>query len=98
MDRRKFLVGSAAVSAATVAAAATAANATALPRAKSSELNETADGTGSQWRLQYPLTQAEKADGTFVHDQTFPTNDPRRYEPPREIDQQAVMDEYYKAF
>lgn len=97
MDRRKFLVGSAAVSAATVAAAATATNATALPRAKSSVLNEAA-GAKSQWRLQYPLTKQEKADGTVVHDLTFPTNDPRRYEPSREVDQQAVMDAYYKAF
>ena len=95
MDRRKFIAASVAVGTATVTASSHAGYA--VVNESQTADSETSATKPATWRLQYPLTKEEKEDGTTVHDLTFPTNDVRRYTPPSEVDDRAVMAEYYNS-
>ena len=94
MNRRKFLAGSLAVGTATVAVSASArspgSNASDKPVQSASTSAKPAD-----WRMKYPVTREEKTAGTIVHDLTYPSGDPRRYEKPGKAQVRARHPDFF---
>jgi hypothetical protein len=93
MDRRKFLAGSVAAGAITLTANSHAKYAEST--GSQAPVSASSGTKSSNWRLQYPLTKEEKANGTVVHDLTFPTNDARRYKPASEVDERPAWENYH---
>jgi hypothetical protein len=93
MDRRKFLAGSVAAGAITLTANSHANYAEST--GNQAPVSASSGTKSSNWRLRYPLTKEEKANGTVVHDLTFPTNDARRYNTASEVDARVAWEHYH---